>query len=194
MVDPARHGGVDDKSGVERRMGDDVDLRQLLAVIETQQRSIERLVRLVEQREEARSAVEVPADDKRRRPVDWSQISGRQRLLAWQGLAGFVEDLVHRYKLQLAVRACWWQHGDAIDELTALWHIRQVSFGEDADLTSPMRWQETVEDSVDRVRGMLNACGQEHVDVVMPTWMTEANREAFYQAVREDVFGTEPSG
>jgi hypothetical protein len=130
-----------------------------------------------------------PDEPQPRRPVDWFRVSGPERLAAWQGLALFVEALVYRYNLQLELRPCWWQHGDAVEELTALWHIRQTSYGDDAALGSAMSWQDQFYKSRDRLRDIFVSCRDGHIDATIHTWMRDDMRQAFHHAVRTDVLG-----
>jgi hypothetical protein len=125
----------------------------------------------------------------RQRPVDWFTVSGHERLLAWQGLAQFVETLVFRYGLQLEIRPCWWRHAEAVEELTALWHARQVLYGDGASLRDAMSWQDTFYSSRDRLRYMFVACSAYHVDSIVQLWMTDADRAAMVEGVRHDVLG-----
>jgi hypothetical protein len=128
----------------------------------------------------------------RQRPIDWFAISGRERLMAWQGLAQFVEALVVRYNLQLEIRPCWWRHADAVEELTALWQARQSYFGADAGLRDAMAWQNTFYASRDRLRFMFVACGEYHTDAMVRIWMTDEDRAGLVEAVRQEVFGSGP--
>jgi hypothetical protein len=181
---------------------DAANIERLLAAVQAQQRSIDRLVRLVEQRERdaweaearQRASADKPQPEPARRPIDWNAVAGRDRLLAWQGLAAFVENLVFQYNLQLQVRPCWWQHQNVVEELTALWHMRQASFGESADLRSAMAWQDSVAKVVDRLVGVFVSCRSGHVEANMTTWMTDSTRHEFLQNVRNDVLSRVPDG
>jgi hypothetical protein len=122
-------------------------------------------------------------------PVDWFSVSGPDRLAAWQGLAEFVEALVFRYNMQLEIRPCWWAHGAAIEELTALWHMRQALYGPDADLKNAMQWQDTLQRSRDRLRPIFRSCRDDHVRSAVNFWMSDQARKAFVDAVRSDLLG-----
>jgi hypothetical protein len=125
----------------------------------------------------------------KRRPVDWSEVSGAERLAAWHALAAFVEALVYRHQMHVEVASCWWRHSDVVEELSALWQFRQFSFGEDADLNGAMQWQDALDRGRSRLRLLLVSCRDGHVDTSMAgrPWMTDAGREAFAEAVRRDV-------
>lgn len=187
-------------------MSDNDDLvRRLLHVVEQQQESIqaqqeaiERLGDLIDRAWPPAAPQQdppAPAPDptsSHRKPVDWLQVTGRERLVAWQGLAYFVEVVVYRYNLQMEVRPCWWLHTDVVEELTALWGIRQVCYRDDADLNAAATWQDALYKSRDRLRFMFVACLEAHVDQTIDgEWMPDDIRTAFVHQVQRDVFGTE---
>jgi hypothetical protein len=165
-----------------------VDLQRLLLVVAEQQRAIEHLTERVDELErqkgEPASSGPPPAEPS---PVDWLRISGQERLMAWRGLANFVEALIFRYNMQTEVRACWWQHTEAVEELTALWHMRQVLYRQGSTLRDAMAWQDNFYKSRDRLRYMFSACGDYHVDGTVKKWMTDADRAAFIESVRSEV-------
>lgn len=165
-------------------MDDSHDLAPLLDAIRMQQRSIDRLVHLLEER----SAGTDDRADEEPRPklVDWFHVSGRERVAAWQGLARFVEAVVFRYNVQGEIRPCWWLHPPAVEELTALWHVRQDMYGADESLGNAMAWQDTFARSRERLRSIFVSCRDRHVDSTHHTWMSDDTRRAFYDAVREE--------
>jgi hypothetical protein len=180
-------------------------LQAVLAAIQSQQQSIERLVRLLEEREElAESAPKTPPEKAKDAPgtaeekppgrtrIIWSQISGEQRTAAWYGLADFVEGLVKRYNMHLELRPCWWQHTDAVEELTALWHAWNFFFIEENNLNAPLMWRMQFNGGRDRVRDMFQSCRDSHVDLSVRTWMRPEVREAFNRMVEADVLAFEP--
>lgn len=179
------------------------ELQRLIAIVGAQQQSIERLVRLVEKGRSTAddgSAKSAENDDKgekekekekekKPRSVDWLTVTGRERLLAWQGLAQFVEALVFRFNMQLVVRPCWWMHPEAVEELTAIWHTHQETHSDDAGLQGAMSWVDAMHKSIERLRSMFQPCRERHVDAQMSArvWMTDAIRAEFYETVRRDV-------
>jgi hypothetical protein len=168
------------------------DIRELVSAIREQNRSIERLIELIE-RPAAEAAVQdtapadenaAPADEDRRpRPIDWLTMPPETQATVMRQLALFVQALVHRYSLQLELRPCWWRHGDVVEELSALWQYRQASFGEGAGLRDPMSWQDTFDKSRRRVSGMLGSCRERHVDADFGSWLSDAEKAEFYRAM-----------
>jgi hypothetical protein len=119
-------------------------------------------------------------------PIDWSSISGRDRLDAWLGLAEFVECIVRRYNLALELRPCWWQHGDAVEELTALWQIRLFSYRVGAKPTEGMTWQDMLYKSRGRLRDIFVSCGNGHIDPSVDIWMTEDVATSFQRLIGDE--------
>ncbi|WP_205728869.1 DUF4913 domain-containing protein [Frankia sp. B2] len=119
--------------------------------------------------------------------VDWSEISGRDRIDLWERLGGFVEFLVGRYGLAFEIRPCWWRHGEVVEELTALWLARQHLYSDRSVLTAAMSWQDTFHKSRSRLRDMFGSCRDFHVEPIGNDWMTDDNRRDFLVAVRAEV-------
>jgi len=119
-------------------------------------------------------------------PIDWSRIAGPERREAWFGLAAFVEVTVRRYNLALELRPCWWQHGEAVEALTALWHVRQFSYREGAKLTDAMAWQDALYKSRGRLRDIFVSCNDGHVDSSVDSWMTNDVAASFTRMVQRD--------
>lgn len=177
-------------------------LQALLTAIKIQQNSIDHLVSLLQTREQAQAQsseepvagpkAEPPKDESPARTrINWGTISGEERLAAWQGLAAFVEALVERYNMHLELRPCWWQHADAVEELTALWHAWQFWYMEENNLNAPLMWRMQFAASRDRLRDMFQSCRDRHVDLTVRVWMHPETREAFARMVEADVFGPE---
>lgn len=170
------------------------DLQSLLSIVQIQQQSIERLVKLVEQRESAASpppATAAPKEiEEKPQPIDWFRISGEERLATWEQLGAFVQDIVLRYNWHLVITPCWWQHSDAVEEFSALWQIRQASFAQDSSLTAAMSWQDNLAKCRERLGGLLGSCRDGHVDMTMRTaWMSDSVWADFRRMIRMDSFG-----
>ncbi|HEY3502817.1 MAG TPA: hypothetical protein VGN37_08570 [Actinocatenispora sp.] len=123
------------------------------------------------------------------RPVNWATLSGPERFATWQELAIFVESIVDRYKMQGQITACWWQHLDAVELLTALWHVWQDAYGEKGALKSAMSWQDTLIKTRDRLAGIFVSCRNGHVESPVRGWMDDQVRQEFYEAVLADTTG-----
>lgn len=169
------------------------ELQRLAALVAAQQEVIDRLVAAVERPTEAAAspdATDKTASDSdtaaASRPVDWLTVSGPERLAAWTGLAEFVELLVFRYNLQLEIRPCWWRHTEAVEELAALWHLRQKFFGPEGALDNAMSWLDNLYKSRERLRMAFVACREAHVDTTGRSWMPDEIRAEFAREIRHD--------
>ena len=55
-------------------------------------------------------------------------------------LHAWVAWLVNRYRLALKIPACWPQHGQLVEELTALWYAWRAAWITPASAWDPSRW------------------------------------------------------
>ncbi|NUS72881.1 MAG: DUF4913 domain-containing protein [Corynebacteriales bacterium] len=177
------------------------DIERLVNLIQTQQETIDYLVQYIE-RVEAQLNDRIDAAEQAApaaggggggggagggpTPVDWSSISGPKRLKAWHDLSNFVEGVVQRFSIQLEILPCWWQHGDAVEELTALWQARNVAFVPGADASMASWWQDLLERSRMRLRGIFTSCRDGHVPAQHGVWMNDEMRSAFRDAVEAE--------
>ena len=177
------------------------EFQQLAAKVDSLQRTVDRILAIVEQsqaQESAKEKAESPpqkekGEEKRKRgPINWLQLSGDERRATWEGLAAFVEAIVFRYNLQLEIQPCWWQHADAVEELTALWQIRQNVFGERGDPTASYQWQNQLYNSRERLSGLFSSCREGHIDTTLTRWMSDDMRAEFKRAVHADSYGSGP--
>lgn len=146
---------------------------ELLELLRRQQRVMELLVERLEPKPEPPSASPAPPPPG---PIDWLAVTGEDRRRLLRGLAEFVDALVHHYKLQLAILPCWWRHPEAIEELTALWQVRQDTFKDGVRPGAAMSWQDTLYKARDRTSVILSSCREGHVEAVLPTWMNERTK------------------
>jgi hypothetical protein len=162
-----------------------MDLRSgyqmLINTIEVQQEVIDELLGRV-------AAVE---DKQANRPdgpksIDWATLTGPERGAAWRRLVRFVEGLVYRYSLQREILPCWWQHGDAVEELTALFSARETAYDESADAGQPVLWHDMLERSRVRVAGALSSCRDGHVPHALAHWMNEDVRQQLNAAINRE--------
>jgi hypothetical protein len=169
------------------------EVHRLVRAVQVQQQSIERLLRAVERREPAGAGTAAGAAAPTR-PIVWSQLTGLDRLSAWQGLGAFVEDLVLRYNLQFDVMPCWWQHRDAVELLTALWQVHQVTFGANANQSAGLSWLETLGRHERQLKAIFVSCRDGHVDATPPVWMSDEVRQAFHRMAHAEAFDPRTNG
>ncbi|GAA1668930.1 hypothetical protein [Fodinicola feengrottensis] len=118
--------------------------------------------------------------------IDWATLTGPERGTAWRRLVRFVEGLVYRYSLQREILPCWWQHGDAVEELTALFSARERAYDVSADAGQPVQWHEMLERTRGRVAGALSSCRDGHVPHVLAHWMAEDVRQQLNAAINRE--------
>jgi Domain of unknown function (DUF4913) len=193
------------------RSGDQVsdqpdDVQQLLAAVQAQQRAIEGLMLRLEKADPTAAVRDATKDGatkdgatkddatakagndtaERQRPIDWDRISGYERQQAWEKLAAFVEAMVHRHVLASVVMPCWWRHPDAVQNLTALWHIHEETYGDEGKPEAAMSYLDNLYKVLDRLRHIFMSCREEHIAPVTPKWQTDAGRREFREMVRAD--------
>lgn len=197
------------KPGDATEPEEDEDIARLVSLIQTQQETIDYLVQYIE-RVEAQLNDRIDAAEQSGfgggggpgggapaggrgggpastpTPIDWSAISGPTRLKAWHDLSAFTEGVVQRFSLQLEVLPCWWQHGDGVEELTALWQARNVAFAPNADASMGTWWLDVLERTRMRLRAIFSSCRDGHVPVQHAEWTTEEMRAAFDSAVEAE--------
>ncbi|WP_163508623.1 hypothetical protein [Fodinicola acaciae] len=171
-----------------------MDLRSgyqaLINTIEVQQEVIDQLLQRVDELEEKRAnRPDAP------KSVDWATLTGPERGTAWRKLVRFVEGLVYRYSLQREILPCWWQHGDAVEELTALFSAREIAYDASADAGQPVLWHDMLERTRSRVAGALSSCRDGHVPHAMTHWMPDDVRQQLNAAInREGAVQAEQQG
>ena len=170
-------------------------LQAILDAIQAQQRSIDRLVEALQLA--ALDKLTLDGVEPETKPavklINWMEINGEERLVAWHGLVSFVHTIVEHYGLQLTIRPCWWQHVDAVEELTALWLFHQQCNADPANLGAAMNWRDTFARCRDRLREMFVSCRDAHVDARLGgTWMTEDVRQELGRAILADVSAHPP--
>jgi hypothetical protein len=79
------------------------------------------------------------------RPISWARLSADQAAEVWLALEEWVRWLVSRYALDHRdVPACWYAHGDLVEELTALWTAHQGAYDRAGAPTGPADWHHTL--------------------------------------------------
>jgi hypothetical protein len=165
-------------------------LQAIVDAVKAQEQSIEQLIGALRLATLDKTVLEVPKTDEvpAQRLINWLEITGEERLAAWYGLVSFVHTIVEHYGLQLTIRPCWWQHVDAIEELTALWLYYQQCFADPSNLGAALNWRDTSSRVRDRLREMFVSCRDMHVDPrIAGVWMTDEVRKDLGQAIVTDV-------
>ncbi|MEO3753588.1 hypothetical protein [Streptomyces sp. B6B3] len=107
--------------------------------------------------------------------VCWHALGERERSALWPEFVRWVVWAADRYELtndQLP-RACWWQHGAVVEELTALWTSHRSAYSGDEDAgAAPYLWQDALARAIERIgRLWIGTCRNgHHRDRHRQTW------------------------
>lgn len=87
-----------------------------------------------------------------------------QRAQMDRELHAWVTWLVNRYRLALKIPACWHQHGQIVEELTALWYAWRAAWITPASGWDPTRWHHDLTAMLQRIAGTypVPCSGSEH--------------------------------
>jgi hypothetical protein len=125
-------------------------------------------------------------------PVDWSALDGSTAANAWQQLDAWVRWLVTRYLLDHRdVPACWYQHTDLVEELSALRTAHRAAFDARGTAHGPLDWHQQLASSRQRLQTAVARTGcrpDEHRTHPLPAWATNpGHMAAFAHHVARDV-------
>jgi hypothetical protein len=77
------------------------------------------------------------------RPWCWRNLGPKAEEELWSQLTEWVDWLRARYPLAKKVPACWREHPEIVEELTALWLAWQHAYTDaNAPLTAPVEWHD----------------------------------------------------
>lgn len=177
------------------------DIDRLVGLIQSQQETIDYLVQYIE-RVEAQVNDRLDAVDNNvvkahdsvlppgKYPVNWANVAPDTAVATRQALADFVDFLVDRHGFRDHLRPCWYEHGTAVEELTALWTARAAAFAGNADASMASWWQDLLERSQFRLRKMFVKCRNGHVSVDASPWLSPEEREHRDRWVRGEPLDT----
>lgn len=169
-------------------------VKLLVTAVTEQQRTIRELQDVVAAQLTAKAAAPTepaPEPDGKPTPVDWDTLTGQRRWDTWLALASFVETIVIQHELHFDVMPCWWRHRDAVQLLTALWQVHQVSSAADAGMNGRMSWLDTLGRNIPNFKGIFKSCRDGHLDTTPHVWMPDQVRDEFFAMARSDAFGAQ---
>lgn len=86
-------------------------------------------------------------------PVVWRDLDADTAPAEWRRLREWVEWFVARYRIDVkVVPSCWWQHGDLVEELSALRQAHVVWFDVEDQGLGPITWHEHLHTALQRLR------------------------------------------
>lgn len=110
-------------------------------------------------------------------PIVWADLSAGEAFDDWMDLGHWVTWLVRRFRLRpKEVPPCWYRHGAAVEELTALWGARRVAYGEDQPATSAADWLRILADTRAHLAEWMARAGctvAEHRDDPEVAWLDD---------------------
>lgn len=87
------------------------------------------------------------------RPLDWTRLSGAAAEDALAALDAWVRWLVSRYAIDAReIPACWAEHGDLFEELSALHTAHKAAFDPAGPPTGPADWHATLANTRTRLQ------------------------------------------
>lgn len=108
-------------------------------------------------------------------PVVWQDLSTGEAFDTWSDLGHWVTWLVRRFRLRpREVPPCWFRHGAAIEELTAMWGGYRVAYGQEQPATAAADWLRILADTRAHLADWMSRCGctaTEHRDDPEVTWV-----------------------
>lgn len=121
-------------------------------------------------------------------PIVWNDLSTGEAFDVWTDLGHFVTKLVRRYRIRpREIPPCWYRHGAAVEELTALWGAHQVAYGTDQAASSAAEWHRILAETRVHLAEWMSRCGctaTEHRDDPDVTWID--NDPAFGRFIGAD--------
>lgn len=178
------------------------ETQRLLGLIRTQQETIDYLVQYIERVEvqlndridsfEARPTAPPPPPfgaGAQPKAIRWEALTGEQRRAAWLELNEFVTELVERHGMQQYIRPCWWRHGSAVEELTALYSARLFAFTDNGDASMPSWWQDLLDRTQKRLKLTFSKCRDGHAELEVRAWQSEDDRSRFLRMVEAESAG-----
>lgn len=103
--------------------------------------------------------------------INWRTLPDKDAAAAWTLLRGWVEWFVIRYRVpESTVPACWWKHGQLVEELSALHTAHTAAFDPSDAGLGPIGWHERLSLAIPRLtRAYASGCSNGHRDIIPRT-------------------------
>jgi hypothetical protein len=111
--------------------------------------------------------------------IDWSTLEGEDARKAWAALREWVEWFTVRYRIsESTVPACWWKHGQLVEELSALHIAHRAAFHSSDSGFGPIGWHERLSLTLPRLtRAYAGGCARGH-DILKPrSWASSTDEQ-----------------
>jgi hypothetical protein len=97
--------------------------------------------------------------------VNWRELTDAEAPAVWRELGDWVAWLVFRYAIPANVISnCWFKHGGAVEELSALHACWLASFDSTDSGYGPIGFHERLELAQSRIKRLLVGCQSDHYD------------------------------
>lgn len=120
------------------------------------------------------------------RPITWATLTAEQAAQVWLALDEWVRWLVTRYALDHRdIPACWYAHGDLVEELTALWTAHQGAYDRAGPATGPADWHQVLANTRTRLQAWAARTGcrhDQHRAPTPPAWAGDPTRGGYTDA------------
>jgi len=104
-------------------------------------------------------------------PVSWRTLAPGDAARVWEELRDWVEWFTVRYNIPLTtVPACWYRHGQLVEELSALHTLHQASFDPADTGYGPIGFHERLTPALTRLQRAGSGCATAHIDLKPRTW------------------------
>ncbi len=116
----------------------------------------------------------------RPRPINWARLTEPDLSEQWEALDTWVRWLVTRYCLDhREIPPCWAEHGDLLEELSALHTAHQAAYDPTGPPSGPSEWHQVLANTRARLQLWVARTGcraTEHRPPVPPAWAALVRR------------------
>lgn len=111
--------------------------------------------------------------------VNWRTLNDADARVAWIELRSWIEWFTVRYEIsESVVPACWFKHGDLVEELSALHIAHTVAFDASDAGFGPIGWHERLSIAIPRLRhAYAGGCSRGHNKYKSRSWTNTVDEE-----------------
>lgn len=106
------------------------------------------------------------------RTTNWRTMTDAEAQATWEALRDWVEWFAPRYNLMRSiVPACWFMHGQLVEELSALHCAHRAAFDPSDNGNGPVGWHERLAAAMPRLReAYYGTCSEGHSERPVRVW------------------------
>ncbi|WP_417564151.1 hypothetical protein [Microbacterium sp.] len=111
--------------------------------------------------------------------VDWRTLKDAQAPAAWNSLRAWVEWFTIRYRIsESVVPACWFKHGQLVEELSALHTAHTAAFDPSDAGFGPIGWHERLSLAIPRLsKAYSGGCARGHDEPKPRAWVNVVDED-----------------